>query len=61
MYNSYTNNNYVDSFMKSYGLPYYNFNELMQLDDSLDFNDAHQLNQNGVNKFNTKLNEILDL
>lgn len=59
LYNSYSNNNYVDSLMNSYDLPYYNFNELMQLDDSLDFSDAHHLNQNGVNKFNLKLNEIL--
>jgi len=59
LYNSYTNNSYVDSFMTSYGLPYYNFNQLMQLDDSLDFYDSHHLNQYGVNKFNSKLNGIL--
>lgn len=59
LYNSFTNNIYIDSLMNSYGLPYYNFNQLMQLDDSLDFNDAHHLNQNGVNKFNSKLNAIL--
>jgi hypothetical protein len=59
LYNSYTNNSYVDSVMNCYNLPYYNFNELMQLDDSLDFIDAHHLNQTGVNKFNSKLNEIL--
>ena len=45
--------------MRSYGLQYYNFNEIIQLDDSLDFYDAHHLNQNGVNKFNAKLKEVL--
>lgn len=59
LYNSYTNNNYFDSLMKSYNLPYYNFNNTMQLDDSLDFYDASHLNQNGVNKFNQKLKETL--
>jgi hypothetical protein len=58
LYNSYTNNNYVDSLMESYGLPYYNFNELMLLDDSIDFYDPSHLNQIGVNKFNKKLIEI---
>lgn len=59
LYNSYKNNAYIDSLMRSYELPYYNFNEIIQLDDSLDFYDAHHLNQNGVNKFNSKLKEIL--
>lgn len=59
LYNSFTNNIYIDSLMNSYGLPYYNFNQMIQLDDSLDFNDSHHLNQNGVNKFNSKLNAIL--
>ena len=59
LYNSYINNTYIDSLMRSYGLQYYNFNEIIQLDDSLDFYDAHHLNQNGVNKFNAKLKEVL--
>jgi hypothetical protein len=59
LYGSYTNNSYVDNLMNSYGLPYYNFNELMEHDDSLDFMDAHHLNQRGVNRFNSRLKEIL--
>lgn len=59
LYNSFSNNSYFDSIMKSYNLPYYNFNKLLQLNDSLDFSDSHHLSQSGVNKFNSKLNEIL--
>jgi hypothetical protein len=59
LYSSYLNNNYVDSLMQSYQLDYYNFNNLITLNDSIDFYDAHHLNQNGVNKFNIKLTEIL--
>jgi hypothetical protein len=58
LYSSYLNNNYVDSLMQSYQLDYYNFNNLITLNDSIDFYDAHHLNQNGVNKFNMKLTEI---
>jgi hypothetical protein len=59
MYNSYTNNYYPDSLMKSYQLDYYNFNNLIQLSDSIDFYDDNHLNQNGVNKFNQKLDILL--
>lgn len=58
-YHSYKNNVYIDSVMNSYSVPYYNFNELVLLDDSLDFYDHSHLNQNGVNKFNNKLNDLL--
>ena len=61
LYNSYTNNNYVDSTFNSYNLKYYNFNKLIELNDSLDFYDNNHLNQNGVNKFNQKLIETLKL
>lgn len=61
LYNSYTNNKYVDSIFTAYNLEYYNFNELMQLNDSLYFSDAHHLNQNGVKTFNAKLKKILKL
>jgi hypothetical protein len=47
-----------DSLMASYGR-YYNFNNLLQLDDSLDFTDHNHLNQNGVEKFNQKLIETI--
>jgi hypothetical protein len=57
LYNSYTNNNYADSVMSSFGLTYLNFNKLLNLNDSLHFYDAHHLNQNGVNIFNKKLTE----
>lgn len=60
LYNSYTNNNYIDSTFNSYNLEYYNFNNLMELNDSLDFYDADHLNQIGVNKFNAKLLKILE-
>lgn len=61
LYNSYHNNNYVDSTMNSYGVTYYNFNNIISLNDSVDFYDAHHLNQVGVNKFNSKLLEMLQL
>lgn len=56
LYRSYSNNASFDSLMMKYGL-YYNFNELIQLDDSLDFNDSEHLNQTGVEKFDKKLLE----
>ncbi len=38
---------------------YYDFNEILTLDDSLHFYDSHHLNQIGVELFNKKLIEIL--
>lgn len=58
-YRSYLNNDEFDSTIESRKLPYWNFNELMQLDDSLDFYDSHHLNQNGVRLFNAKLIQLL--
>jgi RNase H-fold protein (predicted Holliday junction resolvase) len=43
-----------DAEMKKRGT-YYNFNELITMDDSLDFKDEHHLNQRGVEKFNRAL------
>ena len=60
-YNSYTNNDYVDSTFQSYNLEYYNFNKRMQLDDFSHFYDKHHLNRNGVKQFNQKRIEILNL
>jgi hypothetical protein len=57
-YHSYKNNVFIDSVMNSYGVPYYNFNQQVFLDDSLDFYDPTHLNQKGVNKFNAKLNDL---
>jgi hypothetical protein len=39
---------------------YYNFNEMMSLNDSLHFYDAHHHNQNGVELFNEKLIEVIE-
>jgi hypothetical protein len=58
MYKSFGNNSEFDAKMKQYGV-YYNFNELIDLDDKLHFYNSHHLNQNGVKIFNTKLIEIL--
>jgi hypothetical protein len=43
-----------DEEMSKRGM-YYNFNELITMDDSLDFKDEHHLNQRGVEKFNRAL------
>jgi hypothetical protein len=58
-YKSYSNTIYFDSIMESYS-EYYNFNEIIKLNDSLHFYDSHHLNQNGVELFNKKLIEILN-
>jgi hypothetical protein len=55
-YNAYTNNDYFDKEMEQYGA-YFNFNKMIQLNDSLDFFDGHHLNQNGVVKFNKAIIE----
>jgi hypothetical protein len=57
-YNSYSNNIYFDKLMSDYA-EYYNFNEIMKLNDSLHFYDADHLNKNGVSLFNKKLIEVL--
>lgn len=57
-YKSYSNNSYYDSLMNGYSR-YYNFNEIISLNDTLHFYDYHHLNQLGVEIFNTKLIEIL--
>jgi len=57
-YDSFQNNQELDQIFNSYG-NYLNFNNLMNLDDSLDFYDAHHLNQIGVRKFNALLIEEL--
>jgi hypothetical protein len=58
MYKSFSNNDEFEDKIEKYGV-YYNFNELIELDDRLHFYNAHHLNQNGVEIFNTKLLEIL--
>jgi hypothetical protein len=44
--------------MRTYGV-YYNFNELLELEDELHFYDEDHLNQSGVEIFSAKLIEIL--
>jgi hypothetical protein len=58
-YNSFTNNDEMDSIISQYG-QYYNFNKILSLPDSMFFDDSH-LNQTGVNIFNKKLMEVINL
>lgn len=58
MYQAYTNNQEFDELMSQYG-SYFNFNELLTLEDSLYFYDGHHLNQQGVKIFNKKIIELL--
>ena len=58
-YHSYVNKSYFDSAMQTYST-YYNFNEIVSLNDSLHFYDSDHLNQNGVKIFNEKLIELLN-
>lgn len=51
----------TDYFQGIEGTEYYDFNTLMQLDDKLHFYDHHHLNQDGVELFNEKLIEVVEL
>lgn len=53
-YNACKNISYFDSCMNSYG-NYINYNEEIELNDSLAFYDAYHLNQHGVQTFNQKV------
>lgn len=55
LYKSYSSINQFDSIMLSKNLPYYNYNKLMNLEDSKDFYDEQHLNKFGVKKFNLDL------
>ena len=57
-YATYKSKDAFDSMMAN-ASEYYNFNTLLTLEDSLHFYDSHHLNQTGVERFNTKLIEIL--
>lgn len=57
-YASYKNMNAFDRWMGLWA-PYYNFNNLVNLNDSLHFYDSHHLNQNGVLLFNQKVLEFI--
>jgi hypothetical protein len=56
-YESLTNNEAMDDMFSKMG-PYYNFNKIIHLPDSLFYDDIH-LNQHGVNAFNKKLIETI--
>ena len=60
LYKAHTLNEEFDKQMEDLGV-YYNFNEIIQLDDSIHFYDAHHLNQDGVDIFNTALIDELGL
>lgn len=50
-YKTYSNKQSVEDLVKSQGT-FYDFNKMLNLNDSLHFYDAHHLNQNGVEEFN---------
>lgn len=60
LYESHTNNKEFDEQMIDIS-KYYNFNELLQLDDSIHFYDTHHMNQDGVDIFNEALIQTLGL
>jgi len=57
-YHAHLNNDEFDDYMLRHG-EYMNFNQIINLDDSLHFYDAFHLNQNGVEKYNHSLIEIM--
>lgn len=57
-YRRYLNNNEIDSMMEGYS-SYYNFNKLINLNDSLHFYDSNHLNQLGVEIFNKELIKVI--
>jgi len=59
LYSSYLNNNEFDNKISKLG-KYFNFNVLIQLDDSLHFYDDDHLNKNGVKKFNTDVIKLVE-
>jgi hypothetical protein len=60
LYGAFTNMDDFEEFIKKKG-PYYDFNKILKLDDSLHFYDAVHLNQHGVERFNKKLIDTLQL
>ncbi|MDN3641647.1 hypothetical protein QWY87_02970 [Lutimonas halocynthiae] len=58
-YNSIRNNNEFDFELSKYG-KYYNFNEILELNDTIHFLDYHHLNQGGVESFNNQILKILE-
>lgn len=60
IYNRYKNHDEYKAIIKPLG-EYFDFNQILNLDDSLHFYDAHHLNQHGVEIFNQKLIDTLRL
>ncbi len=58
-YHSYTNNEEFDSYISEY-CKYFNSNEMLTLNDTIDFFDYHHVNKNGVKQFNQFVIGILD-
>lgn len=58
LYNTYPKNDFFDSLMGTYST-YYNFNKILNLNDSLHFYNADHLNKKGVQIFDLKLLDIL--
>ena len=59
LYNSVLNNSVIDSYYISKTPNYFNFNNVINLNDHQHFFDADHLNQNGVQFFNTSLINLL--
>ncbi|KAA6316287.1 hypothetical protein EZS27_033380, partial [termite gut metagenome] len=57
-YNSLTNRSEFNDLMKNHGI-YYDFNETLQLNDSLCFYDMSHLNQNGVDIFDKEFIDVI--
>lgn len=60
LYDSHITNAEFDDKMEGIST-YYNFNEILQLDDSIHFYDTHHMNQDGVDIFNAALIDTLGL
>ena len=58
LYSSYVDIQFFNDTMLKYG-EYYDFNKILQMDDSIYFADSHHLNKNGVKIFNEKLIDLL--
>lgn len=55
LYASYQNHDEMDSMMLARGCPYYDFNKILPMDDSLHFYDDNHLNGFGVRRFDERL------
>lgn len=60
LYKAFVDNEEYDRRMQAYG-PYFNFNKIVDLADSLHFYDTHHLNHAGVQVFNQKLLDVISL